>query len=536
MAQLLRYVLSPQLYSIISKPDYYTPNFLEDSGNITLRIIAILKSLTMYSSPIILLFIQRNGYYKKNHAYVYLKITFILFCILTFGNLLRGAGRLLNSEYLNFLKLYDIYQRSKDAHERTAFLKMYDFDTRSWNPDYVITEKPDIKSHFSRKDESDEEYRGTLPNWKRIPFNILSYLATHSFALKMAYPGYTSIMNFLLGNSLIDGRYNLLTRHKGQRAKIRVYNGEDVDTMFIDKRGNPAKTMGEYLMIVCEGNASYYEVGCLHSFLDTGLSLLSWNHPGFGASTGEPFPQTELTFIDGVVKYALNVLKFQESKLIFYSWSIGCFSASWASMRYHGNKALILDAAFDDILPLAINRMPTAIENLVTFTIRKYIDLRTLQFLIKNPSKNIIFIRRTQDEIMNMIDGDVSSNRINNLVLKIFKYRYPHVFTSDVLCAVRSVLCNQTDSQNAVTSTVYKGSFSTLTPDLAQLNGNLYSIGEFPSPLGTDLRKEQKLDFALDLVRKYLFDYQGSHCEPIPKHFYINIISKLLEPESLQTI
>ena len=38
---------------------------------------------------------------------------------------------------------------------------------------------------------------------------------------------------------------------------------------------------GETLVICCEGNAGFYEVGCMVTPFNCGYSVLGWNHPGF---------------------------------------------------------------------------------------------------------------------------------------------------------------------------------------------------------------------------------------------------------------
>lgn len=40
-----------------------------------------------------------------------------------------------------------------------------------------------------------------------------------------------------------------------------------------------------------QGNAGFYEIGCMETPLGKGFSVLGWNHPGFGGSTGTPWPQ-----------------------------------------------------------------------------------------------------------------------------------------------------------------------------------------------------------------------------------------------------
>lgn len=59
----------------------------------------------------------------------------------------------------------------------------------------------------------------------------------------------------------------------------------------------------------------------------------------------------------------------------------------------------VLDASFDDILPLAIPRMPSSLEPLVRRTIRDYINLNIAEQLIKYPGQ-VMLIRRTDDEII----------------------------------------------------------------------------------------------------------------------------------------
>lgn len=42
---------------------------------------------------------------------------------------------------------------------------------------------------------------------------------------------------------------------------------------------------GKTLVVCCEGNAGFYELGIMTVPLDAGYSVLGWNHPGFGGST-----------------------------------------------------------------------------------------------------------------------------------------------------------------------------------------------------------------------------------------------------------
>lgn len=63
--------------------------------------------------------------------------------------------------------------------------------------------------------------------------------------------------------------------------------------MFVDRRNNSKQetgkkspnSNGDILVVCCEGNAGFYEIGIMTTPLDAGYSVLGWNHPGFGGST-----------------------------------------------------------------------------------------------------------------------------------------------------------------------------------------------------------------------------------------------------------
>lgn len=42
---------------------------------------------------------------------------------------------------------------------------------------------------------------------------------------------------------------------------------------------------GHTLVVCCEGNAGFYEMGATSAPLEAGYSVLGWNHPGFGGSS-----------------------------------------------------------------------------------------------------------------------------------------------------------------------------------------------------------------------------------------------------------
>ena len=51
-------------------------------------------------------------------------------------------------------------------------------------------------------------------------------------------------------------------------------------------------------------------------------------------------------------------LHFPLNNIVIFAWSIGGYSACWTAVHYPDIQGLILDAIFDDVLPLAQRRMP----------------------------------------------------------------------------------------------------------------------------------------------------------------------------------
>ena len=80
-------------------------------------------------------------------------------------------------------------------------------------------------------------------------------------------------------------------------------------------------------------------------------------------------------------------------------WSIGGYTSTWLAMNYPDIAGLVLDATFDDLLPLAIPRMPASMSGLVTKAVSKFINLNVGEQLLKYPGP-VRIIRRDHDEMI----------------------------------------------------------------------------------------------------------------------------------------
>ncbi|KAK3854324.1 hypothetical protein Pcinc_039184 [Petrolisthes cinctipes] len=236
-------------------------------------------------------------------------------------------------------------------------------------------------------------------------------------------------MGFLLGLSVLRGRKKMVETYGALRNKLIASDGNTIDCMFIDRRTSN-HPLGKKLAICCEGNVSFYELGMFSVPMKAGYSVLGWNHPGFACSTGLPFPNQEENAVDVVVLFAIHGLGFKEEDIIIYGWSIGGYTSTWAAMNYPKIAGLILDASFDDILPLAKQTMPDSLSPSVTLAIRRYLNLRPGAHLVKYPGP-VTIIRRTKDDKVTTDKLNLACNRGNNLLIMLLQSRYPNLFTTN---------------------------------------------------------------------------------------------------------
>ena len=184
----------------------------------------------------------------------------------------------------------------------------------------------------------------------------------HSFGIKLVYPGSIQLLQASISAPLQDGRAQLVSRG-GKRYKVVASDGNQIDTMVFDRRSSETTNKGATLVISCDGNAGFYEIGVLATPLELGYSVLGFNHPGFGGSTGSPYPQSEANAADAVMQFAIHHLGFRPDQIILHGWSIGGFMASGLAMNYPDVKGVVIDASFDQLLPLGMAHVQRRIQS-----------------------------------------------------------------------------------------------------------------------------------------------------------------------------
>ncbi|VDP38964.1 unnamed protein product [Schistosoma mattheei] len=92
----------------------------------------------------------------------------------------------------------------------------------------------------------------------------------------------------------ICSHFQNIYQYNIQRIGLSTREGEFVEAFYADRRiKSSSKSIspeqddlnGEILVLCCEGNGGYPEIGTPWVPLERGYSVLGWNHPGFGEST-----------------------------------------------------------------------------------------------------------------------------------------------------------------------------------------------------------------------------------------------------------
>jgi len=83
----------------------------------------------------------------------------------------------------------------------------------------------------------------------------------------------------------------------------------------------------------------------LVSFREAGISVISYDYPGYGTSTGTPTERGCYAAADAVYRYATETLDHPADELVLYGRSVGSGPACWLAEKYPV-AGLILDSAF----------------------------------------------------------------------------------------------------------------------------------------------------------------------------------------------
>ncbi len=70
-----------------------------------------------------------------------------------------------------------------------------------------------------------------------LPHRVLGWAMMNTFGLKLIYPGSTKwLLQALVGPAITEHRALLVAKHRGERIKLATVDGNQIDSMFFDKR------------------------------------------------------------------------------------------------------------------------------------------------------------------------------------------------------------------------------------------------------------------------------------------------------------
>ncbi|KAH9281256.1 Abhydrolase domain-containing protein 16A [Echinococcus granulosus] len=455
-----------------------------------------------------------------NVLYLHLKLGCTLTATYFVLYILRGFVRLMNPYYKRFVIIYLNAEDNLDQNLIDA-LTLYGF-RYPWPAQFDVRDlEPSLR--FERKlveTRHKESYSILMP--------FLSILA-NTIGVRMVYPGCLSMFNSWALEPRMKALESLRTKYNARRVGLITNEGLFVEAFYADRRREESEN-GEILVICCEGNAGFAEIGISGVPLSAGFSILAWNHPGFGSSMGMPFPEQEMNAAEAVVLFAIHHLHFEPADIRLFGWSIGGFSATWAAMQLPSVGGLILDATFDALDELSRNALPFIGESVPVAMVQSFFNLNNVAQITEYPGP-IRIIRRSNDEVISTdADEQRLSNRGNYLVFGLLKYRFPHLFNDDTEVLFWKYLAMDKAEQESyltkhgivdeVMAPILQHEFrkemldfACSEDDASGLTMDVHRSLPFPSHLGEEgISDAMKRSVLIYLTSKYFMEAKGSHC------------------------
>ena len=151
--------------------------------------------------------------------------------------------------------------------------------------------------------------------------------------------------------------------------------------------------------------------------------------------------------------------------------------------------------------------MPASMSGLVTRAVKNYINLNVGDQLAKF-SGPVRLIRRASDEMICTNEGELWSNRGNNLLLSLLSRRFPSLASSEAMDAVTALLFTPGAIENFRDAEME----DQLTEHVRQQGSSSWES------LGSMMTDEDKGRMLCYLATKYMTDLNTTHCTPLPAH------------------
>ncbi|XP_055340634.1 phosphatidylserine lipase ABHD16A-like [Paramacrobiotus metropolitanus] len=330
------------------------------------------------------------------------------------------------------------------------------------------------------------------------------------------YPGSWKRMQRILTEHLNNGRFKLATEFDAKRAKIATADGNLLDTMCADRRSESEQ--GEILVVCCEGNCGFYEVGNMFTAIAAGFSAVGYNLPGFCRSTGHPEPSQIRYAVDAVMQYAISCLKFPEKNILILGYSIGGYPAAWAASQYPSIRGLILDASFDQALPLVLLHTENKMEDILRKILKEDLNINLVE-LLSNYHGPVTIIRRSQDQIVGVNRQEGYVNHTNLLLKNFLHSRYPEIVNEQTFQVLDEWL-NLYDWTQEVMLNQYAVKCPRCPSMLVEyMRDRRRTPRPFPVSTGRSWDQNTREHLTLHLAERHMRTCAGTHITELPAYF-----------------
>jgi fermentation-respiration switch protein FrsA (DUF1100 family) len=123
--------------------------------------------------------------------------------------------------------------------------------------------------------------------------------------------------------------------------KLKASDGVDITTTYLEAPGS------KRLLLYSHGNG--VDIGMIREYLETfqtaGISVLAYDYPGYGTSSGVASEAGVYAAADAAYLHATQTLNFAPEQITLYGRSLGSGPSCWLAERYPIDR-LILDGAF----------------------------------------------------------------------------------------------------------------------------------------------------------------------------------------------
>jgi len=164
------------------------------------------------------------------------------------------------------------------------------------------------------------------------------------------------------------------------------------------------------------GNISF-RLNYIEKFYELGFSILIFDYPGFGLSTGLPNEKSCIKCSDLFYQYLINEKKYISENIIFYGESIGG-SLSLSLANIYNIKYLILQSTFTDIKEVIKNIINFDIFSISNIGFETLENLKIRYKLNKlNKKMKTLIIHSNDDELIDILHGHKLSDYSDQLYI-----------------------------------------------------------------------------------------------------------------------